>query len=129
MTIQLAFASLLAACGLAAATGAAANPLAAYAGAPGGHGPVKVLVIVSSHGLDLSSERGADLFLRRLDAAVDQACNDRPSGPLLLLSRTSQYYACHDKALHDAMAYVHSPLVRQRFAQLGAASGVRVARR
>ena len=53
-------------------------------GAPGGHGQVKVLVIVSSHGLDLTSDAGADQFLGRLTAAVNHACDDRPAdGPPL----------------------------------------------
>lgn len=129
MPTRLAFVSLLAACGLAMTSAAAGDPLAPIPGAPGGHGPVKVMVIVSSHGLDLSSERGAYLFLRRLDAAVAQACNDRPTGPHLRLSRPRQFYACRGKALDQAMIYVHSPLVRQRFAQRNGETGRQVARR
>jgi len=109
---------------------ATADPLAPEPGAPGGHGPVKVLVIVSSHGLNLSNEAGADLFLRRLDTAINRACDDRPGrGAAYAPGRTSQFHACRAKALETAMAYVHSPVVKQRYAQLHKRDQVHLARR
>jgi UrcA family protein len=111
--LQTAAALLAATCLAGAAT---ADPLAPMPGAPGGNGPVKVLVIVTSHGLNLSSEAGADLFIRRLDAAVNRACDDRPKSGVFALSRSAQFHACRAKALETAMAYVHSPVVRQRYA-------------
>ena len=76
MKTQLLAAALIAAAGLAGRRRRTAGPAR---GAPGGHGPVKVLVIVSSHGLDLTSDAGAGQFLGRLSAAVNPACNDRPT--------------------------------------------------
>jgi UrcA family protein len=125
-------AAQIAACAVAAAclaTTAFADPLAPDPGAPGRHGPIKVLVIVSSHGLNLSTEAGADLFMRRIETAIDRACNDRPQSGALVLDRSDHFHACRAKALESAMAYVHSPLVRHRYAQLRRADQVRVARR
>jgi UrcA family protein len=114
MKTLLQTAALLAATCLAGA--AVADPLAPTRGAPGGGGPVKVLVIVSSQGLNLSTEVGADQFIRRLDTAINRACNDRPESGIFALGRSAQFHACRAKALETAMAYVHSPIVRQRYA-------------
>jgi UrcA family protein len=127
MKTLLQTAALLAATCLAGR--ATADPLAPVPGAPGGHGPVKVLVVVSSHGLNLSSEAGADLFIRRLDGAVNRACNDRPKSGAFALDRSAQFHACRAKALETAMAYVHSPMVRQRYAAMRTSDDLRLARR
>jgi UrcA family protein len=125
--------SLLQVTALLAATcvaGAAiCQPLAPEAGTPGRHGPVKVLVIVSAHGLDLSSAAGADLFVSRLDAAVNRACNDRPTIGAFTLFRSDEFQACRANALQTAMVYVRSPLVRQRYAQTRAGDQLRLAHR
>ena len=105
------------------------HPLGSRPGAPGGHGPVRVLVIVSSHGLNLSSSAGADSFVRRLQVAVDQSCNDLPASPVRSLARSAQFRDCRRKVLETAMTYVSSPLVRQRYAHLRTAEGVSLARR
>lgn len=114
--------TLLTAAALLAATcfavTAVADPLAPMPGAPGGHGPIKVLVIVSSHGLNLASEAGADQFLQRLDTAINRACDDRPTSGVFALDRSDQFHACRAKALETAMAYVHSPFVKQRYAEM-----------
>jgi UrcA family protein len=111
------------------AGGAAAQPLTPMPGAPGQHGPVKVLVIVSSHGLDLSSEAGADLFISRLDTAVNRACDDRPNSGAFTLGRSAEFHACRAKALETAMAYIHSPVVRQRYAVMRRSDELRLAHR
>ncbi|HEX4712576.1 UrcA family protein [Phenylobacterium sp.] len=127
MNTLLQTAALLAAACLAGA--AVADPVAAEPGAPGGHGPDKVLVIVSSHGLDLSSEAGADQFIRRLDMAIIQACDDRPKSGAFALGRSAQFHACRAKALETAMAYVHSPIVKQRYADMRRSDELRLAHR
>ncbi|WP_309605789.1 UrcA family protein [Phenylobacterium sp.] len=127
MKTLLQTAALLAATCVAAA--AAADPLEPDAGAPGRHGPVKVLVIVSAQGLNLSSEAGANLFLRRLDSAVSRACNDRPESGAYALGRTEAFQACRAKALETAMTYVHAPNARQRYAAMRGREELRLARR
>jgi UrcA family protein len=128
MQTQLFAAALIAAAGIAGA--ALAGPLDAKPGAPGGHGPVKVLVIVSSHGLDLSSDAGADRFLGRLTSAVNRACDDRRSnGPMLNLAHSEGFYACRSEAIETAMTYVRSPVVTRRYAASEARDGLRLARR
>jgi UrcA family protein len=127
MKTQLIVTSLIAA---AIAAEAAGGPLDPPLGAPGGHGPVKVLVKVSSRGLDLTSEAGADQFLARLNAMVNRACDDRPTdGPMLALARSPGFYACRSEALQTAMTYVHSPIVRRRYAAMEAEGGLHVVRR
>jgi len=128
MKTQRFAAALIAAAGLAGA--AAAGSLDARPGAPGGHGPAKALVTITSHGLDLTSDAGADRFLGRLTAAVNRACDDRPNdGPWLALARSTGFQACRRQALQAAMTYVHSPVVRRRFAAIEAEDNLRLARR
>ena len=128
MKSQLLAAALVAAVAFAGA--AAAGPLDSRPGNPGGHGPVKVLVTVSSQGLDLTSEAGADRFLGRLTAAVNTACDDRPTyGPRLSIARTAGFTTCRGQALHAAMTYVRSPTVRRRYAAINAEGDLRLARR
>jgi len=128
MKTLLLAAALIAAAGLAGA--AAAGPLDARDGEPGGHSPVKVLVIVSSQGLDLTGEVGAERFLGRLTAAVSAACDDRPTdGPALTMTRSSGFKSCRAQALQTAMTYVRSPLVKRRYAAIEAKGNLRVAGR
>jgi UrcA family protein len=127
MKTLLQTAALLAATCLAGAAGA--DPKAPAPGAFDGPGPVKVLVIVNSHGLDLSSEAGADVFIRRLDAAVNRACDDRPKSGVFTLGRSAQFHACRAKALETAIASVHSPIVKQRYAETLSSDKVRLSRR
>jgi UrcA family protein len=126
MTARLQICALLAVLGLAGA--AAADPLAPYPGAPGGYGPVKVMVIVSAHGLNLSSADGAHQFVRRLEVAVNRACDDRAAPPLAI-ARSQGFYTCRERAMEMAMAYVSSPLVKRAYAHLQQKSAVRLARR
>jgi|KBSMisStaDraftv2_1062788.scaffolds.fasta_scaffold132219_3 UrcA family protein len=111
------------------ATAAVANPLAPFPGAPGGHTPVKVLVIVSSHGLNLSSEVGAEQFIYRLDTAINRACHDRPTSGAFALSRSRQFHACRAEALETAMTYVHSPIVKRRYAEVRTSDELHLAHR
>lgn len=128
MKTQLLGAALVAAAGLAGA--ACAGTPAPREGETGGHGQMKVLVIVSSHGLDLTSDLGADQFLRRLTSAVDAACDDRPIyAPTLRLGRTVAFDRCRSQALEMAMTYVHSPIVKRRYAVIEARDGIHLARR
>jgi UrcA family protein len=120
-------AALVAAAGLAGA--AVAESLDVRPGDPGGHGPVKVLVIVSSHGLDLSSDAGADRFFGRLSAAVNAACDDRSNGPPLTVARSEEFQTCRAQALQTAMTYVRSPIVKRRFAAIQLKDTLRLARR
>ena len=128
MTTRLFAAAFIAAAGLAGA--AAAGSLDSRPGDPGGHGPVKALVIVSSRGLDLASDAGADRFLGRLTTAVNVACDDRPTdGPALTMTRSGGFQTCRAQALETAMTYVHSPIVKRRYAAMGAKDGLVLARR
>jgi UrcA family protein len=128
MKMQLFAAALIAAAGIAGA--AFGGPLDPGPGVPGGHGPVKVMVIVSSHGLDLTSSAGADRFLDRLTAAVNRACNDRPAdGQPLMVARTAGFDVCRAQALETAMTYVHSPTVRRRYAAIESRNDLRLAHR
>jgi UrcA family protein len=128
MKTQLLAAALIAAAGLAGA--AAAGSLDSRPGDPGGHGPVKVLVIVSSQGLDLTTDVGADQFLGRLTFAVNTACDDRPTdGPALTMTRSGGFAACRAQALETAMTYVRSPIAKRRYAAIEAKDNLRLARR
>lgn len=127
MKTRLLAAALVAAAGLAG--GAVAGSLDVRSGDPGGHGPVKVLVIVSSRGLNLSSDVGADRFLGRLSAAVNAACDDRLNGPPLTTTRTAGFQTCRIEALQRAMTYIRSPIVKRRYAAIGAKDDLRLARR
>ena len=114
---------------LCLAGAAAADPLGAKQGAPGGLGRTRVLVAVNSRGLDLSGAPGADLFLRRLEVAVGRACDDRASGMPLQAGPSVGAQACRREALELAMTYVHSPLVKRRYAEARTRGGVHLARR
>lgn len=114
---------------LSLSSAAAADPLGQQQGAPGAVGRTRVLVIVNSRGLDLNDKRGADLFLRRIEVATGRACDDRPSGMALQAGRSSGSAACRREALELAMTYVHSPLVKLRYAEARRRDGIRVAGR
>jgi UrcA family protein len=124
MTSTTAAAILAALC---AATPAAAGSLANPTGRPTHYGPMTVQVLVSSRGLDLSSEAGARIFLHRLAQAAERTCNPRANGPALSLIKSPEVRACEARATAQGMAQVSSPLVRRLYAQ--ASSGVRLARR
>ena len=127
MKTQLLAAALIAAAGLAGA--AVAGSLDVRSGNPGGQGPVRVLVIVSSRGLDLSSDAGADHFFGRLSAAVNAACDDRSNGPPLTTARRAGFQTCRAQALQEAMTYVRSPIVKRRYAAIELKDNLRLARR
>lgn len=106
----LALASILA----ATVTGAAAaQTLHAAPGTPSGCSPVKALMLASSRGLNLSSDDGADLFLRRLSLAVDRACKDRGRN-----AAPAAFQMCRADALAQTQAFVHSPAAKLRLAKL-----------
>jgi len=117
----LALATILTASGTGAAT---AQNLQAGAGTPTGYSPVKALILASSRGLDLSSDDGADLFLRRLSLAVDRACADR--GPN---TAPAAFQECRADALVQAQAFVHSPTAKLRLARLRTSLATRFASR
>jgi len=130
MNTHLFAAVLSAALVLGGAGLARAQALERAPGAPTNAGPVSVLVRVSSHDLDLSSEAGADMFVRRLSSAINRACNDRlPDAPPSMLARSDGFRACRATALSSATNKVRSPLVRQRIAQLHGRGETHIARR
>jgi UrcA family protein len=90
----------------------------AVAGAIEPSAPIKVLVIVNAHGLDLSTRAGADMFLHRIDAALNKACDDRPRGLPLFVRRSNAFQACRIKALDAAVAEVNSRTVQRRYAEM-----------
>ena len=115
---------------LAVAGAVSAEPLKRSPGTPTGYGPVKVQVVVSARGLDLSSDAGADQFLSRLSHAVSRACDDRPKdGPRLMIARSVAFHACRAHALEEARNLVRSPAVKRRIADLQIQGQTRLARR
>jgi UrcA family protein len=117
----LALASILA----ATITGAAAaQTLHASPGTPAGYSPVKELMLVSSRGLNLSSDDGADLFMRRLSMAVDRACHDRGQN-----AAPAAFEVCRADAFAQAQTLVRSPLAKRRFAQLRTSRSTQLASR
>jgi UrcA family protein len=95
---------LVAACACAAL----AQPAAARPYHPEG-------VSVGYGDLNLASETGASVMIRRLDAAATIACNGRPD--IRNLSATAQFKRCHDAAVSDAVARLDAPMVSVIFAE------------
>lgn len=90
--------------------------------------PATVQVIISSHGLDLDTEAGAQAFLQRLAMAAGRACDLRAEGPTITLTRSPAFRACQAKAIDAAMAQVRSPIVKREYAEW-APDALRLARR
>ena len=105
---------------------AADNPT----GRPTRYTSMTVQVIISSRGLNLSREAGAESFLQRLKLAAGRVCDARPYGPTVALHKLSPaVLACREKALVEAMAEVSSPVVKRLYAQQHASDAVHLARR
>jgi len=97
---------------------------------PFGEAAVKVRVVVNATGLNLSDPAGAEVFVGRLNRAVNQACNDRSaSSPTLTLGRSDGFQSCRAKALGEAMSRVDAPAVKDRIAQLMSHPATELARR
>lgn len=115
---------------IAVASAASAEPLKRSPGTPTGYGPVKVQVVVSARGLDLSSDAGADQFRDRLSQAINRACDDRrKGGPQLMAARSAGFHACRAQALQEAVTLVRAPAAKQRIADLQMQGQMRLARR
>jgi len=96
-----------------------ASLLSAAALAPAAHaGPDvrTVQVRVSSAGLDLTTEAGAGLYLKRLARAATAACGGQPDYSPLVLSSEKRFQACRAKALADGVAQSASPMVQRQYA-------------
>jgi UrcA family protein len=92
--------------------------------------PTKVKVVVSGHGLNLSDPADATVFVSRLELAVNQACDDRPtSAPVLTRTRSAGFLSCRAKALDEAMSRVAAPAVKERIAALISRPDTQLARR
>lgn len=77
--------------------------------------PTTVEVRVNSAGLDLTTEAGADEFLKRLSRAASRACGGRPDvGPLILEAR-GRFEDCHAKAVSAAVEQANSAVLDRRF--------------
>jgi len=71
-------------------------------------------VVVRYADLDLTSEAGASVLLRRIDRAARQVCGmDRDVRGIFRL----QQRACHTETLSESVAKVDAPLVTQMYAQ------------
>jgi len=75
-----------------------------------------VSVRVTSAGLDLTTEAGAAVYLKRLARAATEACGGQPDYSPLATSGAKRFEACRGRALSTAVAQSASPLVQRRYA-------------
>jgi UrcA family protein len=83
-------------------------------------GPQNVEIRVSYAGLDLTSEAGAKVFLKRLTSAADSACGGSPGAGVAQLSQNTHRAACRVRALTAAVAKVDQPVVSRLHAAVPA---------
>jgi len=68
-------------------------------------------VVVSTEGLDLSTQAGAKAFYSRLSHAVVDGCGGAPTS--FLGSEEERFQACYKAAMDEAVAKAHAPLLAQ----------------
>jgi UrcA family protein len=93
--------------------------LSAGALAPAAHAAPDVRTVsvrVTSAGLDLASEAGAAVYLKRLARAANEACGGQPDYSPLATSGAKRFEACRGRALSAAVAQSASPLVQRQYA-------------
>jgi UrcA family protein len=106
----------LAALGLIAASPAAA-----------GDGMIRVTETVRYSDLDLTTPKGAQVMLRRLEVAADRACAEPDS---MALPRAAVYARqCRARMMPRALAQLHAPMVSAEYARLHAAELTQVTTR
>jgi UrcA family protein len=84
-----------------------------------------VQVRVSSAGLDLTTEAGAGVYLKRLARAATAACGGQPDHSPLVFASEKRFQACRTRALADVVAR-SPPIVQRHYA--AAQDGVRLAK-
>jgi UrcA family protein len=87
----------------------------------------RVEVHVSSEGLDLASQAGADQFLQRLSRAATEACGGAPDGSPLIKRPVRKFRQCRIAALAAAVAGSRSRMVWREFGATLEAESVRLA--
>jgi UrcA family protein len=70
-----------------------------------------VSIRVSTQGLDLTSEAGAEAFLKRLGSAADRACGGQPAPGVAQLSQSKHREACRLRAMGASVAKLDHPNV------------------
>jgi UrcA family protein len=93
--------------------------LSAGAVAPAAHADPDVRTVsvrVASEGLDLSTETGAAVYLKRLARAATEACGGQPDYSPLARLGEQRFQACRAKALSAVVAQSASPLVKRQYA-------------
>jgi UrcA family protein len=96
-----------------------AAALGASALAPAAHAEPDVRTMsvrVTSAGLDLTTEAGAGLFLKRLSRAATEACGGQPDSSPLATSAAKRFETCRSEALSTAVVRSASPLVQRLYA-------------
>ncbi len=83
------------------------------AAAPAG-GPNQVEIRVSSDGLDLTTQAGADQFLQRLYRAATIACGTTPDASPLVANPVRKFEFCRANAIADAIDQSRAPLIRRQ---------------
>jgi UrcA family protein len=97
-----------------------ASVLTLAAGLPAHAAPIEIVQVrVSSAGLDLSTEVGADQFLQRLTDAAASACGGGPKPSTFPHEAMQAFRTCRAKAVAGAVAQSQSALLRQQFAATG----------
>lgn len=75
-----------------------------------------IQIRVSSAGMDLTTEAGADAFLKRLSRAATNACGGYPDSSPHITDAQQRFRACRAKALAGAVEQSQSAMLQRRFA-------------
>jgi UrcA family protein len=89
--------------------------------------PAAVHVVYSD--LDLATVQGANILLKRIDLAAQDACGGEPSHSPLLPRAVAHFDQCVEAAVNDAVARVGEPLVLALNAQQPLSGGASFAAR
>ena len=92
--------------------GATASPLAAHPALR----PETVNVVVSTKGLDLTTEKGVRRLLKRLARGASTACAEAITDSPLLPQARRDFLRCRAKALADVVARSDLPQLQRQFA-------------
>lgn len=107
-----------------------AAPVAAQAAPRPDAGPETVNVVVSTKGLDLTSQKAARRLLRRLARAASAACGESEAeSPLLPPDVRRDYRRCRADALADVVARSNIPELQRQYAATREGQRLRLARR
>ena len=74
----------------------------------------QVEIRVSSDGLDLATQAGADQFLQRLYRAATLACGSTPDASPLVANPVQKFEFCRANAIAEAIEQSRAPLIRRQ---------------